>query len=96
MNYKSEQPSMTKLSPTVNASNESNRYGNNPPGQSTPAARLAAFATVNLFYVEQSPIRVRGPITGYNYHFSGAEPKQLVDSRDAAEMLRTKFFRKTL
>jgi hypothetical protein len=49
---------------------------------------------MTLRYVEQSPVLVRGPATGRNYEFSGADPVQNVDARDGEALLRTRFFRK--
>lgn len=51
-------------------------------------------SAINLRYVERSPIQVRGPITGRTYEFSGSRPVQDVDARDAATLLRTRFFRR--
>jgi hypothetical protein len=50
-------------------------------------------SSVALHYLEHSPIRVRGPMTGREYDFSGSQPVQAVDSRDAPALLRTRFFR---
>jgi hypothetical protein len=50
------------------------------------------YSTVALRYLENSPILVRGP-TGRQYMFSGANPNQSVDPRDAKALLRTRFFR---
>jgi hypothetical protein len=44
-------------------------------------------------YVETSPIRVRGLVSGTSYEFSGTAPIQEVDVRDAASLLNTRFFR---
>jgi hypothetical protein len=51
-------------------------------------------AYVPLRYVERSPILVRGPATGQQYQFSGTQPIQSVDPRDAEALLRTRFFRR--
>jgi hypothetical protein len=48
----------------------------------------------NIRYTEKSPIRVPGPVTGRRYEFSAAQPIQPVDARDAAVLLRTRFFRR--
>lgn len=37
-----------------------------------------------LRYWDSAPIRIRGPVTGQAYSFSGVEPLQEVDVRDAA------------
>jgi hypothetical protein len=48
--------------------------------------------TINLRYIERSPIQVRGPITGRMYEFSPSQPIQPIDARDVATLLRTRFF----
>jgi hypothetical protein len=57
-----------------------------------PAAAQPAYGVVRLRYLERSPIRVRGPVSGRQYEFSAAAPMQAVDSRDAAQLLATRFF----
>jgi hypothetical protein len=44
-------------------------------------------------YRERSRVRVRGPATGRTYEFSGADPVQSVDRRDAPALLATRFFK---
>jgi hypothetical protein len=60
-----------------------------PPTYNSPAA---AWSSVRLRYLQQSPIRVGGPVTGKHYDFSGAQPVMPVESRDAEALLRTGFF----
>jgi hypothetical protein len=48
---------------------------------------------IALRYLRRSPIRVRGPVTGRVYDFSVSNLVQPVDSRDAAALVRTNFFR---
>jgi hypothetical protein len=43
-------------------------------------------------YLGSSPLRVRGPVTGRQYEFSGSHPVHSIDPRDAALLLRTRFF----
>ena len=50
-------------------------------------------SVVALRYMQSSPIRVRGPITGRQYEFSATAPVQAVDPKDAPALLRTPFFR---
>lgn len=38
-------------------------------------------------------VRVRGPVTGAEYRFSGVERLQLVDPRDAIAIVRSPLFR---
>jgi hypothetical protein len=51
-------------------------------------------ASVSITYQENSPIRVRGPVSGRFYEFSGSRPVQQVDARDASSLLNTRFFRR--
>jgi hypothetical protein len=53
-------------------------------GPSGPGVTL-----IKLRYADSAPIRLRGPITGRAYDFSGAEPVQAVDVRDAAIFVRS-------
>jgi hypothetical protein len=64
-----------------------------PTNRPAPAAFQSGYAAVNLRYTESSPIHVRGPITGRSYKFSGADPVQPVDVRDAGLLLSARFFR---
>lgn len=66
------------------------------PGGETPGmvAGAAGWSSLRVRYVEQSPIRVRGPHSGKDYRFSGSDPVRLVDARDAESLLRTRFFAK--
>jgi hypothetical protein len=64
-----------------------------PTSQPAATAFQRDYATVNLRYTESSPIRVCGPVTGRDYEFSGANPVQSVDARDADLLLRARFFR---
>jgi hypothetical protein len=51
------------------------------------------FPVTTLHYAESAPIRLTGPITGRVYIFSGADPLQEVDVRDAAIFARSDRFR---
>jgi|EndMetStandDraft_2_1072991.scaffolds.fasta_scaffold272293_2 hypothetical protein len=53
----------------------------------------AAATEVNLRYLEHGAIAVGGPVTGRRYEFSSGNPVQPVDPRDAAVLVRTRFFR---
>jgi hypothetical protein len=66
-----------------------------PSAQQNPALPRTPALSVSLRYLERSPIRVRGPVTGQQYDFSGSHPVQTVDPRDAPALLRTRFFRQT-
>lgn len=50
--------------------------------------------SISVRYLERSPIRVRGPVSGMSYEFSGSSPVQQVDARDASSLLNTRFFRR--
>ncbi len=64
----------------------------------TPASPLTAASPTSQFvglrYVESSPIRVRGLVSGVSYEFSGTRAVQEVDVRDASSLLNTRFFRR--
>jgi hypothetical protein len=51
-------------------------------------------SSISVRYLENSPIRVRGLVSGMSYNFSGAVPVQQVDARDASCLLNTRFFRR--
>jgi hypothetical protein len=59
-----------------------------------PAPISASHSSINIRYLEKSPIRVRGLVTGLHYDFSDLHPIQAVDARDAASLLNTRFFRR--
>ncbi len=59
----------------------------------TAHTRDRQVSRVNIRYLGSSPIRVRGQGSGRYYEFSSARPLQDIDSRDAASILRTHFFR---
>ena len=59
-----------------------------------PADGAAAPGTVRLRFTRQAGVRVRGPVSGQGYTFSGAAPVQSVDARDADGLLRTGYFRR--
>jgi hypothetical protein len=48
----------------------------------------------SLRYLKNPPIRVRGPVSGRYYEFSGGRTVQRVDPRDASSLLNTGFFRR--
>jgi len=66
--------------------------GNNQPRvemtTSTP------HSSISIRYLENSPIRVLGLVSGMSYEFSGAAPIRQVDARDASSLLSTRFFRR--
>ena len=58
------------------------------------ASYLSNYPLVSLHYLESSPIRVKGTVTNRFYEFSGTNPDQSVDARDAEALLHTRFFRR--
>jgi hypothetical protein len=67
-----------------------------PPPSDTapPPPPVAGRSVVSLRYREKRPIHVRGPATGLVYHFSETNPVRGVDARDAAALLRTRYFQR--
>jgi len=65
-----------------------------PAGPWRTAATIQALhAPVNLRYLQNSAVRLRGSVTGREYDFSASHPAQSVDRRDAAGLLKTGLFR---
>jgi hypothetical protein len=58
-----------------------------------PAQVSVPQSSVSVRYLETSPIQVRGLVSGMSYAFSGSQPIQQVDARDASSLLNTRFFR---
>src|SRR5690349_6939854 len=83
----------------------SNPIATQAPAATPPVSNLApkasvaqppaGWSSVGLRYLEKSPIRVRGPVTGTQYEFSAADPVRAVDARDAESLLHTRFFMRT-
>lgn len=61
---------------------------------SAAADGAPAPGTVRLHFTRQAGVRVRGPVSGASYTFSGDAPLQAVDARDAEPLLRTGYFRR--
>ena len=55
--------------------------------------RLTTRHRLRVRYGGGRPITVKGPATGVDYRFSGAERLQLVDPRDAVVIARNPVFR---
>lgn len=65
-----------------------------PPVSGRIAAPALALVTpVTVRYLKNSPVRVRGAVSGRQYDFSSSRPAQQVDRRDLSGLLRTGFFR---
>jgi hypothetical protein len=69
-------------------------HGHNPAATTVPVSARGPSLSVILHCVQASAIRVRGPVTGRQYDFSGARPAQAVEPRDAAVLMRTGLFRR--
>jgi hypothetical protein len=73
-----------------------------PPGPiGAPPTRAASLVRdraptgaggVLVRYRDRVPVRVRGPLTGQVYEFSGERPSRWVDARDAEPLLRSRRF----
>jgi hypothetical protein len=61
-------------------------------GEEAPATTTRS--SIEIRYLENSPIRVRGVVSGVSYEFSGAAAIRQVDARDAPSLLNTRFFRR--
>jgi hypothetical protein len=68
--------------------------GRNPAATRASISPRASFLPVTLEYLETAAIRVWGPVTGRQYDFSGAQPAQGLDPRDAAALARSGLFRR--
>ena len=73
------------------AASPSNGIAVRPSTPGAVAAQAPSHGSVRLRYLENSPVRVRGPVTGRHYDFSASGPVQAVDPRDAVPLLRTRF-----
>ena len=64
-----------------------------PRRLATTQADATGAASVNLHYLAQRPVQVRGSITGQFYSFSAEDRVQAIDRRDVVGLLRTGLFR---
>jgi hypothetical protein len=87
------QPSPPPAMPTVSRNPAISAQNRRVQAQ-TPAPISTSRSSVSVRYLENSPIRVRGLVSGMAYEFSGSRPVQLVDARDASSLLNTRFFRR--
>lgn len=55
---------------------------------------ITPLPTIRLRYLQTSPVRVRGLVSGVCYEFSGSSPVQDVDARDSTSLVHTRFFRR--
>jgi hypothetical protein len=63
-----------------------------PVAAAAPAMNLPGSYTIALQYTENSAIVVEGAVSHRRYEFSAQQPLQMVDARDAATLLQTRFF----
>jgi hypothetical protein len=65
-----------------------------PPITAQPGGLVRPrYSPTSLRYVGGSAIQIRGPVTGRLYEFSCSASVQVVDPRDAADLLATSMFR---
>ncbi len=64
------------------------------PWTAEPAAAAPPAGGVRLHFTRQARVRVRGPVSGTDYVFSGSDPVQSVAAVDADGLLRTGYFRR--
>jgi hypothetical protein len=57
-----------------------------------PAANSTPNSSVTIRYLDTSPVRVQGLVTGQLYEFSSSQSVQAVDARDAVSLLNTRVF----
>ncbi|MBL9134901.1 MAG: hypothetical protein JNK85_03490 [Verrucomicrobiales bacterium] len=50
---------------------------------------------VILHYTQETPVLVRGPVSGREYRFSRTDPDHAVDIRDSDALIRTGLFTPT-
>lgn len=63
---------------------------------STPPSRAERpLPRAHVCYLGTAASVVRGPVSGFAYAFSPAQPVRNVDARDAQVMLRSRLFRNT-
>jgi hypothetical protein len=86
------QPTAPPAMQTASPYHPANAQTRSLPPQS--ATISTPHSSVSVRYLENSPIRVRGLVSGVSYEFSGSRPVQLVDARDASSLLNTRFFRR--
>lgn len=84
-NQSQDQP----LKPGVNHNSDYGSGASFQPNTSNGASR----SLVAIRYLETSPVLVVGGVTGTRYQFSSTSPVRGVDARDAAALIRTRFFR---
>jgi hypothetical protein len=63
-----------------------------PAGPSKPEPQAAS--SVMLRYLASGPRVVRGSVSGRAYHCAHGRPVQVVDARDAADLLQTGLFQR--
>jgi len=63
-----------------------------PAAVEAPGVQGGEPAVVRLRFNERARVRVRGPVSGADYVFSGSEPVRAVHAGDVEGLLRTGYF----
>ena len=87
------QPSVPPATPRVAQYQPARPQTRSVPPQAQAQVSMPQ-SSVSMRYLETSPIQVRGLVSGMSYAFSGSQPVQQVDARDASSLLNTRFFRR--
>lgn len=66
--------------------------GQNPTGTNPSLSEVRTSFPPTAPPFEAATKRVRGPVTGRWYEFSGAQPPQVMDPRDGSALLRSGLF----
>ena len=89
------QPATVPATPTASPYQHANlQTRSTQPQAPNPAPISSSRSSISVRYLEKSPIRVRGLVSGIGYEFSASRPVQQVDARDASSLLNTRFFRR--
>ena len=80
-----------KTHPEIETINENDQIDHYP---SIVSSYRSIQAPVSLHYLQGALILVRGPATGRLYEFSGSNPDQPVDGRDAERLVHSRLFRR--
>ncbi len=84
----------TQPAPSKPTERSAQHYPTAPAGSLPPLTETTPLPTIRVRYLQTSPIRVRGLVSGVSYEFSGSSPVQDVDARDSSSLLHTRFFRR--
>ncbi len=76
----------------ANSSNAPASWPQAPQGVSAPPREPLGGIALRYMGSLRSAMRVKGPVTGQAYEFSGAPAARTVDARDAAALMRSGLF----